>query len=607
MSGYNPEYDDSFRRAAQRKADAESAFRKIYGPERNQNTNPNAYPYSAPSIERPAAAIPNAPAAAPAAPARQAIRFEDTVAPQQLSSVSDQVRQAGNMARKYGSVTEFNDKNIGAAYSNIPNNYASNNFSVMPSKAFVNSGYNDAAVSGALRAAAARGDWDTVGRYYASQGQTFGGKMYGNNQEADLYNRAFGPGIKSVKGRDRAAKLLGEREGFTNALQKEALSNAGAYARQGLMNEGYLAAQNAQNQGALERENLQQSGLDRRLGQTQTFEGQYKGREADLKDAQFDWTKKIGGITSIINMLDQINQGISTARSTTEINELNKMRSALLAGYSVPDESLPPEVRKKLEEQRAQKKANGGLVEGYARGGQVQPVLNPMGNMGMPSSMADLDPVIRQYAQYVSTASQYGLQPVAFPKFIDLLGNARTQLASLPTQGGATGFAAGGMIGEDIPYLPTPDISGNYEARLNAAMPNYAEGYAGGGVVDWLKSLLPGVGPLPAAPQPQPQPQAPVPTVQGAMQAIQGRNTMNNAALEAAMAARRGYAMGGAVPVAGRQVFGPGGPKSDSIPAVIDGSRPAALSDGEYVFPTEAVKFFGTDKLDKMVQKARGQ
>lgn len=47
----------------------------------------------------------------------------------------------------------------------------------------------------------------------------------------------------------------------------------------------------------------------------------------------------------------------------------------------------------------------------------------------------------------------------------------------------------------------------------------------------------------------------------------------------------------------GGEVDGPGGPKDDLIPAM--------LSDGEYIMPAEAVKFFGLDKLNKMKEKAR--
>lgn len=66
-----------------------------------------------------------------------------------------------------------------------------------------------------------------------------------------------------------------------------------------------------------------------------------------------------------------------------------------------------------------------------------------------------------------------------------------------------------------------------------------------------------------------------------------------------------GYADGGPVDVSGQFLMGPGTPKSDSIPAVIDGSRPAALSTREFVVPEETVYFHGLDKLNKMVAKSR--
>ena len=65
------------------------------------------------------------------------------------------------------------------------------------------------------------------------------------------------------------------------------------------------------------------------------------------------------------------------------------------------------------------------------------------------------------------------------------------------------------------------------------------------------------------------------------------------------------FGQGGAIPVSGRQVLGAGTSRSDSIPAVIDGTKPAALSTGEFVFPTEAVRFYGVDKLNKMIAKSQ--
>jgi hypothetical protein len=49
----------------------------------------------------------------------------------------------------------------------------------------------------------------------------------------------------------------------------------------------------------------------------------------------------------------------------------------------------------------------------------------------------------------------------------------------------------------------------------------------------------------------------------------------------------------------GRRISGPGGPKDDAIPAVIDGVTPAALSDGEFVMPVSAVEGAGGGDPDR--------
>jgi len=68
-----------------------------------------------------------------------------------------------------------------------------------------------------------------------------------------------------------------------------------------------------------------------------------------------------------------------------------------------------------------------------------------------------------------------------------------------------------------------------------------------------------------------------------------------------------GMADGGTVPeVAGKMVVDPNPDAPvDSIPATIDGEQPAALNSGEFVIPTDVVLFYGTDKLNKMIEKAR--
>lgn len=67
-----------------------------------------------------------------------------------------------------------------------------------------------------------------------------------------------------------------------------------------------------------------------------------------------------------------------------------------------------------------------------------------------------------------------------------------------------------------------------------------------------------------------------------------------------------GYAAGGMVDASGKQVVDPNPmAETDSIPAVIDGQQPAALDSGEFVIPKDVVMYYGTDKLTKMIEKAR--
>lgn len=70
-----------------------------------------------------------------------------------------------------------------------------------------------------------------------------------------------------------------------------------------------------------------------------------------------------------------------------------------------------------------------------------------------------------------------------------------------------------------------------------------------------------------------------------------------------------GFAMGGPVPdpadVSGKMVVDPDpSAPTDSIPAIIDGQRPAALDSGEFVIPDHVVRWHGIDKLNKLIQQA---
>lgn len=73
-----------------------------------------------------------------------------------------------------------------------------------------------------------------------------------------------------------------------------------------------------------------------------------------------------------------------------------------------------------------------------------------------------------------------------------------------------------------------------------------------------------------------------------------------------------GYAAGGIADIGGRHIRGAGDGMSDSVPAVIDGERPAALGVGEYVVTADVVSFLGNGDngagakvLDQMMARIR--
>lgn len=66
-----------------------------------------------------------------------------------------------------------------------------------------------------------------------------------------------------------------------------------------------------------------------------------------------------------------------------------------------------------------------------------------------------------------------------------------------------------------------------------------------------------------------------------------------------------GFADGGDVSELGRPLEGPGTGTSDSIPAVIDGKTPAALSTDEFVMPADVTKYYGTKFMNDLIAKAK--
>lgn len=65
-----------------------------------------------------------------------------------------------------------------------------------------------------------------------------------------------------------------------------------------------------------------------------------------------------------------------------------------------------------------------------------------------------------------------------------------------------------------------------------------------------------------------------------------------------ALLSPRGFAAGGITALPGRHIKGPGDGMSDSIPATIDGTDPAALATDEFVIPADVVAMLGNGSSD---------
>lgn len=233
-------------------------------------------------------------------------------------------------------------------------------------------------------------------------------------------------------------------------------------------------------------------------------------------------------------------------------------------------------------DRRTQRHAGGGEVEGYAVGGGI-----PEGGYGAAPQMPN--PMMAKYGQYLSMAKQYGLPPLDLPEFMQHAEAAQMQARAAQA-------------------VNSPEVQvGQLLADGGEVLDDF-EGYQSGGAIETFKRRYLGIRPKePTAPAPtqqaalpQPQPQAsaqPESRMFGGLQ-----NTIN-----ARMRKIDEYAYGGAIPVAGQRVEGvgaaEGGPREDTIPAIIDGERPAALSSGEYVIPAAIVKLKGTDFFDKLIGK----
>ena len=174
--------------------------------------------------------------------------------------------------------------------------------------------------------------------------------------------------------------------------------------------------------------------------------------------------------------------------------------------------------------------------------------------------------------------------PYSQPKAINFTQNTGSAFGTAPTTNTSAfyksddpyGYAEGGMVSAGT---NTTDM------RMNPLYQQYVKAMKNAGLG---KSILSAEEAIPMLAQQQ---------AQLAQKLAKQTNMGGTGAL--------GFAEGGEVDVGGALLDGPGTGKSDSIPAMIDGEQPAALSKGEFVIPKKVVDYYGTKFLDAMVDKAR--
>lgn len=206
----------------------------------------------------------------------------------------------------------------------------------------------------------------------------------------------------------------------------------------------------------------------------------------------------------------------------------------------------------------------------YARTGELAPGGEAFADGGVVGgrTQAEFDPAVTKYGQYLSAAASAGVPPVPFTEYLNLLGSTQKAMNTAPAT-----FANGGEV--DRQEYPRP------------------------GEIGWKGVIGSGVKRLFGAPEAAAQP-APAPV----SAPVQQEETVEQAAQREAdefLKATRGYADGGAIDVAGKMLEGPGTGRSDSIPAIINGTRPAKLSDGEFVIPAHVVKAKGTEFFERLL------
>jgi hypothetical protein len=400
-------------------------------------------------------------------------------------------------------------------------------------------------------------------------------------------------GFRAEQGADARAQLEQQGALQRTAILEEGLTNRAAASNESDLLRTQLTGQNAlantelANQGALF--NKQQEFLMQESAPSKLSDAAYKRALTQKATTEAGLAQQKLLLGEVLN-----NNAPNSAEYAQALSQLTAIQGRADPATTARNATLIELVRNPVTPSQQKEMAirlltgdfapEGEPVQGLAEGGQVgidrtqpTPMMAGQGAMGMPDIRPQMN-VVNDYRAYASAAVRLGATPVSFDQFSQM-----KMAAAQPV----SGFADGGMVEEGAPAM------GRVMPSLGLAVPFGS----------------------PAGRYQPPDLTQTAPALSSAMQstptsgifrrgnsygdAAAGFNAQNATPM-------RGFADGGAIKVAGRQVLGAGTGKSDSIPAIIDGDKPAALSTGEYVFPIEAVQHFGLDKLNKMVEAARG-
>jgi hypothetical protein len=547
-------------------------------------------------------------------------------------------------------------------------------------------------MSSAMRAAAARGDWDALERIGAidRRGPTNTGGWGGGNSGIDtndilkraeaLYERADRARSLTERSRylkqarammsfaentndnatrkygidatlSRAAMGQGEVDPAKTILDLANARKANAEAMATEMGIGKLSAQeltalgtlggrageqllNSMAQDETQRHHLARIGayIDDVGGDMSKFLEAYKKGVIKGDDA---FNKSLANFVAMLNL----GEGQEDEDPQSIMDWIRKFPFALAEGGYIPEYE----------------------VEDYAEGGYV-PEMSAMAGYGMEDEMGPMgamdmagegfgmpDPLMVEYSEYVRGAEKLGIAAIPFEEFAQMKQMSIPQAPEAPGMDqpyGAMGFAAGGQVPR----------TNQFGYRIDPSTGRSPVGQAG-----WNRHFDRENFPRPQqAAQPQPV-QRPVQVQQsasasnpnyGPLAQSYGLNRQRVQAIRDQAKASGGVASygdgmpslmdtygmggnrfggnnvggfadggmvppfmdrhsaiqlakGGGVPVGGKMVVDPNpNAPTDSIPAMIDGKRPAALDSGEFVIPRHAVAFHGVDKLNKLIAQA---